>query len=124
MATAGSIEASARDIVNDTVEAFRCSPPAMLRYVWEGVRKLWQVRPESRYVGLALVSYTLPTIADTATDEEITAARAVAVPIDDRWVDAIVEYVCFKFFQRDEADTANSKLASDHMALFMAWSAQ
>lgn len=123
--TVGSIETSAREIVNDDQEgSYRWLPPAVIRFVWDGVRKLHKIRPESRYVGLRLMSYILPRIDNDADATAIETARAEILPIDDRWTDALTEYVAHRCFASDDNDTENARLSAEHLNNFVAWSAQ
>jgi len=88
----------------------------MLGYVWEGVQRLWSTRPESRYVGLSLVSWAPPA------DGSFSAAEAM--PTDMRWDGAVVEYVCFKYYLRDAKNGESARHAARHLELFTNWSAQ
>jgi len=123
--TVGSIETSAREIVNDDQEgSYRWLTPAVLRFVWDGVRKLQKIRPESRYVGLRLMSFEFPRIPNDADSQAIEEARAEILPVDDRWTDALVDYVAHRCFASDDNDTENARLSAEHMNNFIAWSAQ
>jgi hypothetical protein len=88
----------------------------MLGYVWEGIEQLWSVRPESRYVGLSLF-FGVPPAAGSFSSSD-------TMPTDGRWHNAVVEYVCFKYYQRDQSNASNAKLADKHMTLFMELSAR
>lgn len=88
----------------------------MLGFAWEGVQRLWSTRPESRYVGLSLVSWAPPA------DGSFSAAEAM--PTDMRWDGAVVEYVCFKYYMRDAKNGESARHAARHLELFTNWSSQ
>jgi hypothetical protein len=80
------------------------------------------IRPESRYVGMNVVSYEEPDLGDDSeSTESIRELMELTFPINPRWKDAIVHYICARAFQLDESDTMNASRYSEHMSQFSTW---
>lgn len=117
---------SAREILFDTYpEAYRWGDLMLLRFLYEGIQKLNMIRPESRYIGMDVVEIDIPDLIEAGDESEIKAQIEVAMgtdfPINSRWKDAIVHYICARAFQLDESDTMNASRYSEHMGLFTTW---
>ena len=121
-----SIVQSAREILFDTYhEAYRWNNLMLLRFLYEGIQKLNMIRPESRYIGMDIVDIDIPDLVEAGDESEIRLKETTALdkdfPINIRWKDAIVHYICARAFQLDESDTMNASRYSEHMGLFTTW---
>ena len=120
------IVSRAREILSDTyAEAYRWSNLMLLRYLYEGIQKLHMIRPESRYDGVSLVEYSEPDLT-TSGDESSDNLKAEEIlsmdfPLNPRWKDAIVHYICAMAFQIDNSDTMNAQRYSEHIGMFTTW---
>ena len=104
---------SARELLFDTFEDYRWDTKTLTRFLFEGIQKLHMIRPESRYSGTTLVDFSMPENYEGSLSEEF--------PIDYRWKDAIVHYICARAYQIDNNDTMNAQKYSEHMSLFTTW---
>lgn len=117
--TVYDVETRARDILDDVYgNDYRWSTPKLVRYIYDGIRLLHSIRPESRYVGLVLTPLVVPTISEDATVEQIVTYREAALTIDDRWAESIVHYVVQKAFALDASDTVNAERSKYHQGEF------
>lgn len=117
--TVYDVETRVRDILDDVyANDYRWATPKLVRYIYDGIRLLHSIRPESRYVGLVLTPLVVPTILDDATAEQIVTYREAALTIDDRWAESIVHYVVQKCFALDSSDTVNAERSKYHQGEF------
>ena len=121
-----SIINSAREILFDNYpEAYRWGDLMLLRFLYEGIQKLNMIRPESRYNGMTLVDFSEPDLSGSDNEESnqmlIEEEMAKDFPVNSRWKDAIVHYICARAFQLDESDTMNAQRYSEHMSMFTTW---
>ncbi len=111
----------------------------LLRFLEDGIVALEKVRPASGYLGVRRVPRSPVDIPeppartgadDSASESAATAAMqeylermedllAEPVLVDGRWHHALVEYVCYEAFRRDESDAASQKLAQQHYQSFL-----
>lgn len=121
--TVGQIENEARILLNDTVSAaYRWKEPEVLRAVFDAVRALHAVRPESRYFGLRLATLKAPYIDDDAEYSEIEEVRGRELQIDERWRLALIHFVAHRCYEMDNPDTQNANLSARHLETFRMWS--
>ena len=107
----------------------------LLRFLLDGIDALERLRPAAGYVGLRRAPRVRPSIpvrperADYPSDADFDEAEAdwlaavdalLAEPVlvDGRWHQALVEYVCYEAFRRDESDAASQRLAQQHYQSF------
>ena len=117
--TVGIMETSVREILMDTDEenGYRFSPAFLLRALRDGLKRLHSIRPESRYLGLRLIRFTFPTVDGDLTPDQVQSARATEIPVEERWIEAIVYYAVHKAYLIDSSDTANADLAAKYLSL-------
>lgn len=72
--------------------------------VVDGFRRLYAVRPESRYVGGVLTDVEFP---------EDNTLGSFQVTFEDRWRLGIVYFAVARCFEADVTDTVNMQLAAD-----------
>lgn len=107
--TVEKIITKARRIIHDTEEPYRWGSDELRDALQDGINALHAIRPATRYVnGLLTDGVTLP--AADAADQSF--------PIDVRFEEALVFYVCYKCYLDDDTDTANQALAESYLAKF------
>lgn len=117
--TIGQVETKVREYLLDTEEgAYRYAPWLIISAIYDGIRVLHQVRPDTRYDGLKLVRREYPYVTSTTDDNTIREIRANHFPVDVRWEQAIRYYAASKCFEVDSADTVNITRANECKALF------
>lgn len=87
---------------------FRWSDQYMFDSITEASRKTAEKRPDS------LFTTTVPTTTDITT---ITALADV-LQINDRYKEAVENYVCYRCIQMDSEDNANMALADKYLEKF------
>lgn len=103
------IERKARRILQDADEPYRWSTDELREHLQEGIYALHAIRPETRYVnGLLVDAVVLPNAEDEEQD----------FPIDKRFEEAMVYFVCYKCYLDDDADTVNAGLAESYLGKF------
>lgn len=127
MFTINEIERQARVKLLDTYEdSYRFQPTEIFDAMRDGLRMIRSVRPESKYVDGLLTGKMLLVDGDEAdftVPESFPAAiggatytldefRALAVNMEDRWMEALVYYVIHQMYLKDDTDTANANLAN------------
>lgn len=109
------MEQDVRSAILDTESsAYRFQSEYILNSIYKGVQLLFQIRPESRYNGVNLVSREISRV----TAETVTAVRASTLPIDPRWKDALIYFAIGKCYEVDSSDTVNAQLANDSFTKF------
>ena len=103
------IERKTRRIINDTAEPYRWSSDELREHLQEGVYALHAIRPETRYVNGQLTDFVIVPSADAADQ---------SFPIDVRFEEALVFYVCYKCYLDDDTDTVNQALAESYLSKF------
>ena len=93
----------ARIKLMDTESEYRWSNDELRDYLHDAVEHIHSVRPETRYVDGALSDFHV----DSATDE---------VPIDSRFMEAIVCYVVYCAYQKDDSDTENLQNSENYLS--------
>lgn len=111
----------------------------LLRFLEAGVVALERERPASGYLGVRRVPRAPVDIpepparqdaagSDSDSDEteqmqkylaKMEVLLAEPILVDGRWHRALVEYVCYEAFRRDESDAASQKLAQQHYQSFL-----
>jgi hypothetical protein len=99
--------ARARDLLQDTKATPRWPDPEMLRYVSDGQAEVASVRPDSLYISGVVV---------TAPPEISAVGQTLAV--QDKFVPALVDYICYRCLMKDAEHAANEKLAKTYMESF------
>ena len=135
--TIKNIEDRARTLLLDTYgESCRYAPKEMFYALREGVRTLNKLRPETRYVNglleeraLTDLSYNkrLPFFVFEAEPTQVDGVnysldtyRNLTLNLSERYEDALVNYVVYAMYLKDDADTANAQLASAYYQRFVA----
>lgn len=104
------IEDDARLILLDTYEnAYRFQPKEVFSALRKAIVNTHSVRPESRYVNGLLVEFSYP---NEGNDEEIV--RDFDLDIEERWREALVYYVVYQLYLKDDADTQNLALSKEY----------
>ena len=135
--TIGEIELRARTMLLDTYEgSYRYEPVEMFRALEDGVTELKKLRPEARYVDGVLderaltdtqyakkleffVPLQFPAAVDTV-NYSLETYRELKINIDERWRRALVYYVIYAMYLKDDADTVNAEKASAYYQRFTA----
>lgn len=108
------IENDVRLLLLDTEDdAYRFSPKEVFSAIRKAIVNTHSVRPESRYVNFLLVDFSFPNFSDPEfmRKSELTC-------IEDRWREAIVYYVAYSLYQKDDPDTQNLGLAKEYFARY------
>ena len=120
-------------------ETWRWYDADLLRFLEAGVVALERERPASGYLGVRRVPRAPVDIpepparqaaagSDSDSDEtermqeylaKMEELLAEPILVDGRWHGALVEYVCYEAFRRDESDAASQKLAQQHYQSFL-----
>lgn len=117
--TIGTITVRAREILDDTNEGgYRWSDAVICRYVLDAIDRLRSLRPDTKYNGLDLYTYSRPDVPTTPTAEELQALQDTEVLIECRFEEALAEYAVYKCFLIDGADVENLQLANTHLTVF------
>ena len=105
--------ARVREHLLDTSTPYRYPTSYICEGIVEGLRLLHNIRPESRYCGLTLVSMDYPSITSPTdeTDETLGELLDSELHIDPRWESAIRYFAQGKCYEVDSADTANQTRA-------------
>ena len=133
------VEAARAIIDRQETETWKWYDADLLAFLQDGIVALERLRPASGYVGMRRVPRTpvdIPVVPDVHHDpygsdsdsdgsawEDYVARMNVLldepVLVDGRWHQALVEYVCYEAFRRDESDAASQKLAQQHYQSFV-----
>lgn len=121
----------ARTIIDrQETETWKWLDADLLSFLEGGILALERIRPASGYVGVRRVPRERVEIPAKPEDEsdpdemqgymdDIDALLAKPVLVDGRWHQALVEYVCYEAFRRDESDAASQRLAQQHYQSFV-----
>jgi hypothetical protein len=93
---------------------YRFDSEFILNSIYSGVRLLFSIRPESRYNGVRLVSFSIPVV----TAATLSTEQAKTLPLDPRWTDALIYFAAAKCYEIDSSDTANASLADSYFSKF------
>ena len=116
--TVGRIEEQARVILLDTYEdSYRFAPKEMFVALKQGIAEVHRLRPESRYVDCRLVDFNI-TVPPTFTDETLSQFRATEIQMDEFYEHALVCFVVYKMYLKDDTDTQNAELAKNYLTMF------
>jgi len=124
--TINDIEDSARTILLDTdSENYRYTPREMFIAIRDGMKQLRGIRPETRYVNGELTDVLLKTSAGADQDFTIptdasgySTFRTHVINMEDRWQEALVYYVVFRMYLKDDPDTINNEQAKNYLSMF------
>lgn len=105
--TINTIEQKARQLLFDTIEEYRWTSDEIREALVEAIRTLNSIRPETRYVEGRLVD-VLP-LSDNVNEK---------ILIEDRYEEALVFYVVYKCYLKDDTDTVNAELAERYLSKF------
>ena len=103
-----------KELLDDYTGSYRFPSLFIVNAIYEGVQLLFQLRPESRYNGVKLVTLDIPVV----TDITLSTEQAKTLYIDPRWNRALIYYAKAKCFEIDSSDTANKTLADDCFSQF------
>lgn len=113
----GGADDGVRRMVGDAVAPYRFSALEIYGYVNAGLRNLFKMRPQAFFV-----NGRMPETAaamEPATPATVEAASgATALPVNDRYGEALTYYAAAKCLERDDADTMNTGLAASYMSKF------
>ena len=131
------VEAARAIIDRQETETWKWYDADLLAFLQDGIAALERLRPASGYVGMRRVPRTpveIPQIppavdvgfeSDSDTDpswqeyvRRMNELLAEPVLVDGRWHQALVEYICYEAFRRDESDAASQRLAQQHYQSF------
>ena len=104
--TVDSIRTRARQILGDAVAPYRWEDAELRDHLQTAVRRLNSRVPATRYVAGVLQDYV--NIDDYADDS--------AIPVDDRYAEALALYVAYLAYFNDATDTVNAERASACLA--------
>lgn len=132
------VEAARAILDRQETETWKWFDADLLAFLQAGIVALERVRPASGYVGMRRVPRTpveipdVPPAVDAGDDSEsdpdpawqeyverMNELLAEPVLVDGRWHQALVEYVCYEAFRRDESDAASQRLAQQHYQSFL-----
>ena len=132
------VEAARAIIDRQETETWKWYDADLLAFLQDGIVALERLRPASGYVGMRRVPRTqvdippVPPAVDVGFEsdsdmdpswqeyvEKMNELLAEPVLVDGRWHQALVEYVCYEAFRRDESDAASQKLAQQHYQSFV-----
>ena len=118
--TLGEMEMRVRYIIGDHHKRYRFESGFVLTALCEGVERLREIRPESRYFGVSLFDWERPTgmTPKDMEDEDVAAAQATELYTNPKWNAALCAFAASRCYEHDQSDTANAALAADHMAKF------
>lgn len=95
MSTMQDVADAAREPLNDE-DKVRYTDTALLRYANAGIRRAYQVRPDLR-----LGNFTTPITDKALTD---------AFPLDEAYLQAIVDYVVFRAETKDDEHVNSNRV--------------
>ena len=114
MPTIGDMVKKVREYMLDTVEgSYRFSDALIVGAIFDGIRLLHQVRPDSCYEGLKYVEYDYPVITPDATAGALASAKAMPWHLDPRWEMAVRYFACARCFEIESSDTMNLQRAQE-----------
>ena len=132
--TVGEVEHQARLVLLDTHEdAYRFEPDGIYAAMKDGLIRLRQDCPSSRYVAGLMVDLTfdvrnsetgvVTASFDDIPNQEYAAqnnfqVKNLVVNMERTWMTALVYYIVHRMYMRDDADTANAALADRYLQLF------
>lgn len=93
----------ARIKLHDTNQPYRWSVAELLDGVKKAVNHIHSIRPETQYVDGNLSDFEV----DSDTEE---------IPIDSRYEEALVHYVVYWAYLKDDTDVENAQLAESYLA--------
>lgn len=131
--TIKDVENQVRLKILDTYEDnYRFAPTEIFNAIRDGLRLIRSKRPESRYVNCLLTDKMLLVNneeADFIIPESFPATigettytleqyRGFTINMEERWMEAVVNYTIHQMYLKDDTDTANADLAKTYYAKF------
>ena len=108
--TIGSIKGDVRVLMRDVPTELNATPhyadDTICAGIVEGFKRLWSVRPSSRYIAGEIVDQPIPANAQT------TVANT-AVRFDERWRRGIVYFAAAYCYETGTPDTVNIQMANN-----------
>ena len=117
--TVKDIEEQARNILLDTDEnAYRFTEKEVYLALKQGIAEVKRLRPESRYVNGLLIEYDLsvPSVAPAGGWAAWAASQTISM--DEFFQQALIFFVVYRMYLKDDADTNNAQLAKEYLAFF------
>lgn len=104
--TVQSLETKVRGIINDSVQPYRWSQLKVKEYLQLAMRRLNVIAPQTRY------------LADGSIVDEVVIPvdNNAAVPVSNRYEEALAYYAAHLCYLLDDPDTSNSELANTYLA--------
>lgn len=104
-------------------DAYRWNAKTALSLMYDAIEDLCSEEPAAKFdqdTGELLSAYNVPDalalvdLDDDSTElsEAVTAVRATTIPVDDRWMKAIILFTASRCFKIDDSDTANEQKAA------------
>ena len=120
--TIGDIEAKVRETLLAEHTPDGTYPASfVVSVVFDGIRTLNSVCPQSRYRGTRLVrGVEFPFITKDSPDADVAAAEAMDFPCDPRWERAVRCFAVSKCLDMDAADDFTLQRAQAYLAEFNA----
>ena len=105
--TVNSFVADVRAVTGDTdANDYRHTDAAVRLFVVDGLRRLFAVRPDSRYANGVIEDYDFPS-----TDAELSP---FTIDIEPRWRMGVVYHAAARCFETDVVDAVNRELAAGY----------
>ena len=101
-----SFRADVRGVLGDNVEPLRHTEAQIDRAVVDAFRRMFSVRPESRYVNGVLKTFDFPS-----ADSDLETFQ---VSFDPRWRMGIVYFAAARRYESDVVDAVNRELAASY----------
>lgn len=109
--TIGSIAGDVRVLMRDVPTKLNPTPhyadDTVFAGIAEGFRRLWAVRPSSRYVDGVLTYQPIPA-------DEKTSVANTAVRFDERWRRGVVYFAAAYCYETGTPDTVNIQMAANY----------
>lgn len=102
--TIASFRTDVRGILGDNTSPLRHTDEQIDRAVVDALRRMFSIRPESRYVSGVLKDYTFPS-----SDTDLAAFQ---IDYDPRWRMGIVYFAAARRYESDVIDAVNRELAA------------
>jgi hypothetical protein len=106
---ASDIITRVRDLLGDEVAPYRWTDTKLLLWLTDAQRDLAMRRPDSLYL-----------TSVTTTQPGVVAALGDTLVVADHFIGALVDFVCFRAFMRDNEDPINAAKSSAHFQTYLA----
>lgn len=116
--TVATIEEQVRNILLDTDESnYRFTEKEIYLALKQGISEVRRLRPESRYVNCLLTDFTL-NVPQQAPAGGWSQFATTEIMMDEFWMHALVCYVVYRMYLKDDSDTQNANLAKTYLNTF------